>query len=183
MDKKCSDTHIKKNIFTSKTNIICFIMFVLLTFIDQFSKQIASHFLRSNDFDLIPGVLQLHYLENTGAAWGMMQNRTWLLLAIAVVVLGIILYALYRLPDTKKFHFLRFCLVLLSAGALGNFIDRIVNHYVIDFIYFSLINFPIFNFADCYVCISAALILYGILFKYKDEDFPSAKHKMKSGVK
>ena len=96
MDKKCSDTHIKKNIFTSKTNIICFIMFVLLTFIDQFSKQIASHFLRSNDFDLIPGVLQLHYLENTGAAWGMMQNRTWLLLAITVVVLGIILYALYR---------------------------------------------------------------------------------------
>lgn len=159
------------NKLSAKTNIIYFIMFVLLTFIDQSSKYIAAHFLNNRDITLIPGVLELHYLENKGAAWGIMQNKTWLLVAITFVVMLIIIYTFFRLPAGKKFHLLHFCLVLLASGALGNFIDRITNHYVIDFIYFSLINFPVFNLADCFVCISAILILYCILFKYKDDDF------------
>lgn len=161
----------RKNGQSGKTNIIFFIMFVLLTCTDQISKQLAAHFLRGKDISVIPDVLQLHYLENKGAAWGILKNQTWLLITITVIVLIVIAYVFYKLPDRKKFWLLRFCLVLLAAGALGNFIDRMVNHYVIDFIYFSLIHFPVFNLADCFVCISAGLILYCILFKYKDEDF------------
>lgn len=159
------------NRLTGKTNIIAVIMFVLLTLIDQFSKYLAITFLQGRDITLIPGVLQLHYLENRGAAWGILQNQRWFLLIIPVIVLVIIVYALIRLPNTRHFYLFRFCLVLLASGAVGNFIDRLVHRYVIDFIYFSLIDFPVFNVADCFVCISAVLILYCLIFKYKDEDF------------
>lgn len=168
-----------------KTNIIFFIMFVLLVFIDQAGKRAAFLFLRDSDIELIPGVLELHYLENKGAAWGMMQNQTWILIAITAIVLIVIACVFFRLSNGKfsngrfsngsyslgnQFRFLRFCLVLLAAGAFGNLIDRVMNHYVIDFIYVSLIDFPVFNFADCFVSISAVLILYCILFRYKDMD-------------
>lgn len=173
-----------------KTNIIFFIMFVLLVFIDQAGKRAAFLFLRDSDIELIPGVLELHYLENKGAAWGMMQNQTWILIAITAIVLIVIACVFFRLSNGRfsngkfsngrfsngsyslgnQFRFLRFCLVLLAAGAFGNLIDRVMNHYVIDFIYVSLIDFPVFNFADCFVSISAVFILYCILFRYKDMD-------------
>lgn len=168
---KIFDTKNIKTKLLRKTNIMFLIMFVLLTFIDQITKHIAANTLQDKDIILFPGVLQLRYLENKGAAWGMLQNRTWFLLIITVIVLIIVFVAFVKIPAAKKFHLLRFCLILLTAGAIGNFIDRIVNHYVIDFIYFSLINFPIFNVADCYVCISAVLILYCVIFFYKDEDY------------
>ncbi len=171
MENQSSLSADKHKRLTVKTNIIAIIMFVLLTLADQLSKRLAFQFLRADDRELIPGVLELHYLENKGAAWGILQDRTWLLIIITAVVMVMILFAYFHLPAAKKFHLLRFCLVLLAAGAFGNFIDRILNHYVIDFIYFSLIDFPVFNVADCFVCIAAALILYCLIFKYKDEDF------------
>ena len=136
-----------------------------------YRKVYCYRFLSSRDITIIPGVLELHYLENKGAAWGIMQNKTWILVSITIVVMIVIVYTFLKLPAGKRFRLLHFCLVLLASGALGNFIDRISNRYVIDFIYFSLINFPVFNLADCFVCISAILILYCILFKYKDDDF------------
>ncbi len=154
-----------------KTNIVFIAMFVLLTLFDQITKYYAVHTIQNKDIILIPGVLEFHYLENTGAAWGMLKNQMVFLIVVPILVLLILLYAYFRIPADKKFTLLRFCLVLLAAGAIGNMIDRITNQYVIDFIYFSLINFPIFNVADCYVCISAALIIVCILFIYKDEDF------------
>ena len=66
---------------------------------------------------------------------------------------------------------LRLCLVFLSAGALGNMIDRILHRFVIDFIYFKIINFPIFNVADIYVTVSIAVLVVLILFYYKDQEF------------
>jgi len=161
--------------FISKTNIIFFILFVLLTFIDRITKYAAFHFLVDRDIELIPGILELHYLENRGAAWGILQNQRWLLIIITVFVLLFLLLIYFKLPVAKRFHLLRFCLVLLAAGALGNLIDRVMNHYVIDFIYFSLIDFPVFNIADCFVCISAVLILYCLLFRYKDEELKLSK--------
>ena len=66
---------------------------------------------------------------------------------------------------------MRWILVVLAAGAVGNMIDRIANGYVVDFLYFELINFPVFNVADCYVCVAAVLLIYCLLFRYKEEDF------------
>ena len=67
-------------------------------------------------------------------------------------------------------------LVVLCAGAIGNFIDRIINGYVVDFIYFEIINFPIFNIADIYVCISVFLLLYLLIFHYKEEELTWKKN-------
>ena len=65
---------------------------------------------------------------------------------------------------------LALCLMMVCAGAVGNMIDRVSQGYVVDFLYFKLINFPIFNVADCYVTIAAASLVLLIMFHYKDED-------------
>ena len=75
-----------------------------------------------------------------------------------------------RIPLEKRFHPLRLIGVALSAGAIGNLIDRMVNGYVVDFLYVELIDFPIFNVADCYVTVSAFVLVILFLFYYKEED-------------
>ena len=81
-----------------------------------------------------------------------------------------------RMPKSRRLKPLYFTLLLLSSGAIGNFIDRVFTYftegynYVIDFLYFEWIDFPIFNVADCYVTVSAGLLLLLFLFYYKEED-------------
>ncbi len=165
----------KRTVSMAKTNIMAFIMFVLLTFIDQFSKRWAIENLKGKDIPLIPDVLEMHYLENSGAAWGILQEKTWLLALISIVVLVAILGFYISISRRPGLGLLRFSLILLAAGAFGNLIDRILFRYVVDFIYVSAIHFPVFNVADSFVCISAILILFCILFKYKDEDIYGEK--------
>ena len=75
------------------------------------------------------------------------------------------------IPAIKKYVYIDYILIFFIAGAIGNFIDRVTNQYVIDFLYFKLINFPIFNVADIYVtCAAFAMFILGI-FYYKEEDF------------
>ena len=82
---------------------------------------------------------------------------------------------------------MRILIVLIGAGAVGNFIDRIRQGYVVDFFYFSLINFPIFNVADIYVTAAAFLLIFLCLFYYKEEDFeqifPSGSSRQHSSEK
>ena len=75
------------------------------------------------------------------------------------------------MPVNKKLQSLRIILIFISAGAAGNLIDRFFLGYVRDFIYFSLIDFPVFNVADIYVTCAVALLIILILFYYKEEDF------------
>ena len=86
------------------------------------------------------------------------------------------------LPNNKRFVYLDWILVFMSAGAIGNLIDRISQQFVVDFLYFKLIDFPIFNVADIYVTCSVILLLILGVFYYKDEDFemifPSKKDKV-----
>lgn len=76
-----------------------------------------------------------------------------------------------RIPLNRRFLPLNIIAVGIFAGAAGNLIDRVIHHYVIDFFYFSLINFPIFNVADIYVTLSAVALIIAVLFYYKEEDF------------
>lgn len=153
------------------TNLFFAFLFVILILIDRITKNLAVQYLRGNEIELIPGVFSLHYLENRGAAWGMLQNAIWLFVVITIVVIAAMLYFYGRLPMERKYWLLRFTLILLAVGAAGNFIDRIIWHYVVDFLYFKYINFPVFNVADCYVCVAAVLLIYCLLFRYKEEDF------------
>lgn len=147
--------------------------------IDQLTKWLAVTKLKEQDsLELIKGVFQLHYLENRGAAFGIMQNKQFLFAAGAVVILLVIGFLYGRMPHSARFYPLRICAVLVCSGAVGNLIDRVRLNYVVDFLYFELIDFPIFNVADCYVVVSCILFAVLILFYYKDDDLDCFKlHK------
>lgn len=153
------------------TNLIFAAGFILLIAADRITKKLAVLHLMKGDIDIIPGVLSLHYLENRGAAWGIFQNAFWLFYLITIVIVFVMAVFYAKIPYERSYYLLRFTIILLTAGAIGNFIDRAVWQYVVDFIYFKWINFPVFNVADCFVCIAAFLLIYCIIFRYKDEDF------------
>ncbi len=147
------------------------LLFALLVALDQYSKIIAAASLKgTTPFVLIRGVLELRYLENHGAAFGIMQNGRIFFTAVAVIVLALIVIVLRKAPTERRFLPFRICLIFLAAGAVGNLIDRVRFGYVRDFIYFSLINFPIFNVADIYVTVCTFLLVILLVFVYKDEE-------------
>ena len=157
-----------------------------LVALDQYAKYLAVIHLKDKPaFIIINGVLELNYLENKGAAFGMLQNQKAFFIFVAVVVLSVICYVLLKMPDHRKYKVLHLLLSLITAGAIGNMIDRIRLDYVVDFIYFVLINFPIFNVADMYVTISTTVLVILLLFVYKEDDlsFMSFKSKRYREVK
>lgn len=155
-----------------KKYILGIISFIILLAADQITKLAALTNLQGTEgIPVINGVFRLLYLENHGAAFGVLQNQRFLLLFITIIILLAIIIVYTKIPFTKKYIPMDIVLVLLAAGAVGNMIDRVSNGYVIDFLYFELIDFPIFNIADCYVVIAAIYAMVLILFYYKDEDF------------
>lgn len=148
---------------------------VILVLLDQWTKMLAASNLKDHSAVLIPGVLQLTYLENRGAAFSMLEGQQGFFYVITIVIVAAVLWFFAKLPADRKYRKLRVTCAILTAGALGNFIDRISLHYVRDFIYFVLINFPIFNVADIYVTGSAIALVVFMLFAYKDDDFAFLK--------
>ena len=143
----------------------------LLIALDQWAKSMAYSTLRVNGpLVLIKGVFELLYSENRGAAFGILQGKQWFFLIIAVIVVAAAVYAVFRMPASKKYLPLHLIAMFLSAGAIGNMIDRFTRGYVVDFLYFKLIDFPIFNVADCYVTVSMFFFILLFLFLYKEED-------------
>lgn len=148
------------------------VLLCVLLLLDQWTKHLAVRFLKDReDVILIPGVLRLHYLENRGAAFGILQNQQWLFYVLTVAILLMILYLLIRMPKTMYYFPVHILGIVVIAGALGNFYDRLVHRYVVDFFYFELIDFPVFNVADVYLTCSILLFLLLFFFRYKEEDF------------
>ncbi|MBQ2987036.1 MAG: signal peptidase II [Tyzzerella sp.] len=139
--------------------------------LDQFTKYLAVAHIKEEPIILIDGVLELRYLENRGAAFGMLQNRQWFFLIITVITLFIIVYTYIKLPRERHYTPLRICMIALTAGAIGNMINRINLQYVVDFIYVKLIDFPIFNVADIFATCSTIALIVLFLFFYSEEDF------------
>lgn len=165
-------------------NLLCLLIpSAVLVFIDQVTKIFAAGLLKGKQpFVIIPGVLEFQYLENTGAAWGMFSGARWFFIVLTVAVLAFVLVETAKIPDVRHYKWLLSAAILLTAGALGNFIDRVLLHYVRDFIYISAINFPIFNVADICVTASVIVLLIGILFIYKDEELAFLSFKKSSAA-
>lgn len=145
----------------------------LLVLLDRYSKILATARLKGSPPLVIwEGIFELLYSENRGAAFGMLQGRQTFFFLIAVFVLAGAGFVMYRMPDwrNRHYHGLKFCVILITAGAVGNMIDRISQGFVVDFLYFSLINFPIFNVADIYVTTASFVLFLLICFFYKEED-------------
>ncbi len=156
------------------------IIMIAAVWFDQFTKNLAVYALKGHsDIIIIDGILQLHYLENTGAAFSMLEGKQTFFAILTPILLLVMLYVFIKIPYINRFKPISFIVLFVMAGAIGNYIDRIVNHYVVDFIYFSLINFPVFNVADCYVTVSIILFVILMIFYYKDEDFEIIKNNLR----
>ncbi len=117
---------------------------------------------------VIRDVFHLTYHGNTGVAFGMLADNKALLIALCIVILAVMCVVIYRLKPTEWIATLGFGMVI--GGAIGNVFDRIAYGFVIDFLDFCLINYPIFNVADCFVVVGTILIAIYIIFFVKEED-------------
>jgi signal peptidase II len=153
----------------------------VLTQLDQITKYVAeSNLYMKNDIDIIKNVLTLTYLRNNGSAFGMFSGKINAFLVLTVIIVAVITYIVIRMPVTKRYLPMYIVCTMLVSGAIGNFIDRVRFGYVRDFIYFKLINFPVFNVADCYVTISVVIFIVLILFVYKENEFDFLSFKKKA---
>lgn len=144
---------------------------LLAVIADQITKyQAVAHLKGKESFVLIKGVLEFSYLENAGAAFGSFQGMQIPLILVTLVIIGVLLWKLYRLPQNRRYVPIRLVGIFLISGAVGNLIDRVKNRYVVDFIYFVPIDFPKFNVADCYVTLSVIALILLLLFYYKEDE-------------
>ena len=126
---------------------------------------------------VIKDILVLQYSENRGAAFGLFQDGRIFFLITTVLVLGAMGWVFFKIPDKKRFLPIPILLTIIAGGAIGNMIDRLLNGYVVDFVYLVIINFPIFNLADIFVSWSAVLLIILMIFKYREEDYKELFHK------
>ncbi len=136
---------------------------ILLLGTDALTKLAAIEHLKPVDtIALWRGVFHLTYVENRGAAFGMMQGGRIFFIVISFIIIAAIFVFAKKYANTSRT--LRWGLTLVTAGAIGNLADRIFRGYVVDFLDFCLIDFPVFNFADIFVCIGAGLLVIYIIF-------------------
>lgn len=166
-----------------KNYVMAVILVIVAVLIDQYTKYLAvTHLKDGPAFVLIDNVFELNYLENRGAAFGLLQNRQIFFVCVAILIFAFILYCYVRIPKTGRYLPLRLCGIFIVAGAAGNLIDRIRLGYVVDFFCFRLIDFPVFNVADIYVTVSFAVLLILIFFRYKEEELEFLGRKKGTGT-
>ena len=119
--------------------------------------------------NVIPGIINFNRIPpNSGAAFGIFQGQTWFLITITCLIMVVCICMLVRKTFDSRLMFWAICLVL--SGGIGNLIDRLWRGgNVVDFLEFAFFDFPVFNIADCAVCIGAGLIVvYFVLDLVKD---------------
>lgn len=131
--------------------------------LDQFTKWLTvARIPLEADVPFLPGLLQLTYVQNPGAAFSTFEGQQWLFSLIFVVLTGFLLYEYFKKPMHFT-HFERFCIAAIYGGGLGNMIDRQRQGYVVDMIETTFMDFPVFNVADCLICCGCVLLM-GHLF-------------------
>jgi len=135
----------------------------IIALLDQAAKLFAAGLLQSVDtIPLISNVFHLTYVENTGGGFGVFAEHTWMLTALTLVVIVVAVgYVVFKKPQNA---ILLTAITFIIGGAVGNVIDRIRLGYVIDFFDFTLINFPVFNVADCFITIGTVILSVYIIF-------------------
>lgn len=136
------------------------IVVIISLLLDIGSKFLVSKiFILNESKTIIDNFLNITYVRNTGAAWSILDNNTWIVTVISLLIIIGIIYYVYRNIVSKKILKIGYGLIL--GGAIGNFIDRIVYGYVIDFIDIDIFgwNYPIFNLADMFIVVGVILVM------------------------
>ena len=142
-----------------------FFIIALVTGIDQWTKYLAETQLKTiNTIPLFQDIFHLTYARNTGAAFSILRDKQALLILVTSIVVTALVCYLIKILKTGE-STLKLALALIIGGALGNLIDRVKLNYVTDFLDFTLINYPIFNFADVFVVLGVVMLSYAVLFK------------------
>ncbi|WNC12774.1 signal peptidase II [Brevibacillus brevis] len=148
--------------------MLYYLIAVIIIALDQWTKHLVLTYMeRGESIPLIANVFHLTSHRNMGAAFGILQNQRWLFIVITLAVVIGIIYSLIRIG--KKQPRVSFALSLVLGGAVGNFIDRATTGQVVDFLDFTLINFPIFNVADMAITIGVVLLLLDVLLEGKKQ--------------
>ena len=148
--------------------MIYYLFAVLLIAIDQITKwNIVQNFELYQEKIIVPGIFSLFYIQNEGAAWGIFQGKMVFFYLVTLVVVGYLIYMFQQEKNKTKLVGISFALIL--SGAIGNFIDRLLNGYVVDMFRLDFINFPIFNVADVCLTVGVILMLIHVLFFEKEE--------------
>jgi len=141
---------------------LAIILFVV--FLDQYSKYlILTHIAPVKTFPIIPNFFHLTYVENTGAAFSLFSDMQFFLILITLIFIGILIFFLYKIPKYRENFWINISLSFIIGGAIGNLIDRIRLHYVVDFLDFRMIKFAIFNFSDVFVVCGSILLVIALL--------------------
>ncbi len=157
-------TNISRKIYT------VFILSVLI-YIDQLTKHLAvSHLKGQPSFSLLPDFLVLSYVENTGAAFSLFRGQQTFLILLTGAIMLFLVIKYFQIPKHRHYLPMKISFLLIISGGIGNMIDRISQGYVVDFIYIILIDFPVFNLADCYVTIGMILLTLTGIFLYDEEE-------------
>ena len=153
-----------------KADIMLFysILAVVLVLIDQLTKILTRTYIDLGEsFTFIPGLLDLTYIKNTGAAFSILEKHTWLLTVLSAVIVLVVAYLVVKKFFNGWVGMLSATLIL--AGGVGNLIDRAAFKYVTDMIKTTFMDFPVFNFADCCITVGVVLLVIYVLFFCKDE--------------
>ena len=140
---------------------------------DQFTKYLTvANIALYEDVSFLPGLLQLTYVQNTGAAFSSFEGQQWLFALIFALFTAMIFWEYFKKPMGFT-PFERWCIAAIYGGGLGNMIDRVRMGYVVDMIETTFMDFPVFNVADCFItCGCIALMVHLVLFNkafWKDE--------------
>ena len=153
----------------NKIRLILMSSVILFVVLDQLVKEWARNVLLPvGRLPGINGLIGFRFATNTGAAFGVFQDGRWFFIPFTIVVLAVIFYYEFKLPYTRQNMWVRIPFALIVAGALGNFIDRLLFGYVVDMFEFLFISFPIFNVADILLVTGTVLYAFAALFILKD---------------
>ncbi len=143
---------------------------------DQFTKYLTvANIALGEDVTFIPGLLQLTYVQNTGAAFSSFEGQQWLFALIFLVFTGLILFEYFKKP-IGFMPFERWCIAAIYAGGLGNMIDRIRMGYVVDMIETTFMDFPVFNVADCFITCGCIFMMAHLFLVNKEFWKDDKKH-------
>lgn len=143
---------------------------ILFIILDQAVKQWARvYLLPVGRIPIINGLIGFRYATNTGAAFGMLEGARWFFVILTIIVVVVLIVCEFKMPYTRNSLYVRIPMALILAGAIGNFIDRLLFGYVVDMFEFLFIRFPIFNVADILLVIGTISYAFIALFILKDE--------------
>ena len=158
----------KNYLLLANVTMIYYLLAALLIIIDQITKwNIVQNFELYQEKVIVPGFFSLFYIQNEGAAWGIFQGKMVFFYLVTLIVVGYLVYMFQQEKNKTKLVGISFALIL--SGAIGNFIDRLLNGYVVDMFRLDFINFPIFNVADVCLTVGVVLMLIHVLFFEKEE--------------